>query len=90
MSLCGTDQDKERLVSRLRRIEGQVRGLCGMVEQDRDCIEVLQQITSVSVALRGVWVQMVGDHLRGCIAKAAMDQDDKLIDELIEHLQKIR
>lgn len=90
MSLCGTDQDKERLVSRLRRIEGQVRGLCGMVEQDRDCIEVLQQITSVSGALRGVWVQMVGDHLRGCIAKATMDQDDKLIDELIEHLQKIR
>jgi DNA-binding FrmR family transcriptional regulator len=90
MSLCGTDQDKERLVSRLRRIEGQVRGLCGMVEQDRDCIEVLQQITSVSGALRGVWMQIVGDHLRGCIAKAAMDQDDKLIDELIEHLQKIR
>jgi DNA-binding FrmR family transcriptional regulator len=90
MSLCGTDQDKERLVSRLRRIEGQVRGLCGMVEQDRDCIEVLQQITSVSGALRGVWVQMVGDHLRGCIAKAAMDQDDNLIDELIDHLQKIR
>ncbi|MHB8708074.1 MAG: metal-sensitive transcriptional regulator [Desulfuromonadales bacterium] len=90
MSLCGTDQDKERLVSRLRRIEGQVRGLCGMIEQDRDCIEVLQQITSVSGALRGVWVQIVGDHLRGCIAKAAMDQDEKLIDELIEHLQKIR
>ncbi|MCM2265533.1 MAG: metal-sensitive transcriptional regulator [Desulfuromonadales bacterium] len=90
MSLCGTDQDKERLVSRLRRIEGQVRGLCGMVEQDRDCIEVLQQITSVSGALRGVWVQIVGDHLRGCIAKTAMDQDEKLIDELIEHLQKMR
>lgn len=90
MSLCGTNQDKERLVSRLRRIEGQVRGLCGMVEQDRDCIEVLQQITSVSGALRGVWVQMVGDHLRGCIARAAMEQDDKLIDELIDHLQKIR
>lgn len=90
MSLCGTDQDKERLVSRLRRIEGQVRGLCGMVEQDRDCIEVLQQITSVSGALRGVWTQIVGDHLRGCIAKAAMDRDDLLIDELIEHLQKIR
>lgn len=90
MGLCGTDQDKERLVSRLRRIEGQVRGLCGMVEQDRDCIEVLQQITSVSGALRGVWTQIVGDHLRGCIAKAAMDRDDLLIDELIEHLQKIR
>lgn len=90
MSLCGTDQDKERLVSRLRRIEGQVRGVCAMIEQDRDCIEVLQQITSASGALRGVWLQVVGDHLRGCVSKAVAGNDEKLIDELIAHLQKIR
>lgn len=90
MSLCGTDQDKERLINRLRRIEGQVRGLSNMVEKDRDCIEVLQQITSATGALRGVWMQVVGDHLRGCVTKAAIDNDEKLIDELIEHLHKIR
>ena len=90
MSLCGTDQDKDRILKRLRRIEGQIRGLCVMVEQDRDCIEVLRQVNSASGALRGVWTQIVGDHLRGCIAKATLEHDDKLIDELIDHFQKIR
>ncbi|MDO5673947.1 MAG: metal-sensitive transcriptional regulator, partial [bacterium] len=55
MALCGTDQDKERLVKRLNRIEGQIRGLRGMIEADKDCIEVLRQVVSVSGALRGVW-----------------------------------
>lgn len=90
MSLCGTDQDKDRIVKRLRRIEGQVRSLCTMVEEDRDCIEVLRQINSATGALRGVWMQVIGDHLRGCIAKSMVEHDEKLIDELLEHLEKIR
>lgn len=90
MSLCGTDQDKERLVKRLRRIEGQIRGICTMVEQDKDCIEVLRQVNSVSGALRGIWTQIVGDHLRGCIAKSLVEHDEKLIEELMEHLGKLR
>lgn len=90
MGLCGTDQDKERLVKRLRRIEGQVRGLCSMVEQDKDCIEVLRQVNSVSGALRGVWAQIIGDHLRGCIAKSLLEHDEKLIDELMSHLSHLR
>lgn len=92
MSLCGTDQDKERLINRLNRIEGQIRGLRGMVENDRDCIEVLRQVVSVSGAIRGVWTQIVGDHLRGCIKNASLQDGngDHLIDELIEHFGKIR
>lgn len=90
MSLCGTDQDKDRLLKRLRRIEGQVRGLAAMVEQDQDCIDVLRQINSVSGALRGIWMQIIGDHLRGCISKSLLQQDEKLIDELMEHLSKLR
>lgn len=90
MSLCGTDQDKERIVKRLRRIEGQVRSLCTMVEEDRDCIEVLRQINSATGALRGVWMQVIGDHLRGCIAKSLVEHDEQLIDELLVHLEKIR
>ncbi|MFV0435825.1 MAG: metal-sensitive transcriptional regulator [Desulfopila sp.] len=92
MALCGTDQDKERLLKRLNRIEGQVRGLGKMIENDRDCIEVLRQIVSVSGAVRGVWIQVVGDHLRGCIKNATLQEQesDQLIDELIEHFGKIR
>ncbi len=92
MGLCGTDQDKQRLIKRLNRIEGQVRGLAGMVEKDRDCMEVIRQVTSVSGALRGVWLQIVGDHIRGCLQNASLDTDnrDQLISELVEHLGKIR
>jgi CsoR family transcriptional regulator, copper-sensing transcriptional repressor len=92
MALCGTDQDKERLIKRLNRIEGQIRGLAGMIENDRDCIEVLRQVVSVSGAIRGVWMQIVGDHLRGCIHNAAIHDGDRLqlIDELIDQLGKIK
>lgn len=92
MSLCSRDQNKERIISRLHRIEGQVRGLCGMVEQDRDCMDVLRQIASVSGALRGVWTQVVGDHVRGCVQRSTLDGDntEHLIRELMDHLQKIR
>ncbi len=92
MGLCGTDQDKKRLVTRLKRIEGQVRGLSNMIEQNKDCMEVLRQVTSVSGALRGVWQQIVGDHIRGCLQNASLDitNRDQLIDELMEHLRKIR
>lgn len=74
----------------MRRIEGQVRALGTMVEQDKDCIEVLRQINSVTGALHGVWTQVIGDHLRGCIANALRDHDEKLIEQLMDHLQKIR
>jgi DNA-binding FrmR family transcriptional regulator len=92
MTLCGSDQDKERLINRLHRIEGQVRGLCRMVEKDQDCMDVLRQIASVSGALRGVWTQVVGDHIRGCITRAVLDEaaSDRLIDELVDHISKIR
>lgn len=92
MSLCGSDQDKERLLKRLHRIEGQVKGLCGMIEADRDCIEVLRQIASTTMALKGVWVQMVGDHLRGCVKQAVLggENSEQLIDELTDLLQKVR
>ena len=92
MGLCGTDQDKQRLVTRLNRIEGQVRGLGKMIEQDKDCMEVLRQVTSVSGALRGVWKQIVADHIRGCLQDARQDSfnRDQLIDELMEHLGKIK
>ncbi len=92
MALCGTDQDKERLIKRLNRIEGQIRGLSNMVENDRDCIDVLRQVVSVSGAIKGVWAQIVGDHLKGCIKNATIQEGngDLLIDELVDHLGKIR
>ena len=92
MSLCGSAQEKEKLLKRLRRIEGQVRGLAGMVEGERPCMEVLQQIASVSGALRGAWTQVLGSHLHGCVsdALASRKNSDKLIADIMDNLNKLR
>ena len=62
--------DKDNLLRRLRRIEGQVKGLQNMVEDDRYCIDVLTQISSVTKALQSVAVGLFDDHLRHCVADA--------------------
>jgi DNA-binding FrmR family transcriptional regulator len=78
----GYDMDKEDLRRRLRRIEGQVRGLQEMVEQDRYCIDVLTQIAAATKALQSVAVGMLDDHLRHCVADAVahggQEADQKL------------
>ena len=91
MSLCGSPEDKKKLVSRLHRIEGQVRGLATMVEDDRDCIDVLHQVGSVSGALRGVWLQLVNEHMHGCVQRAIKEDGDSdaIVDELMNHLKQI-
>ena len=62
--------DKDDLLKRLRRVEGQVRGLAQMVEDDRYCIDVLTQISAVNKALQSVAVGLLDDHLRHCVADA--------------------
>ena len=91
MSLCGTDQDKERIIKRLNRIEGQVRGLRKMVEKDSECMSVLSQLSAVSGALKGVWLQILEDHMHGCVTRAVLDggKDEELVHELIGHLKKM-
>ncbi len=62
--------DKEDLLRRLRRVEGQVRGIAQMVENDRYCIDVLTQISAVTKAMQSVAMGMFDDHLRHCVADA--------------------
>lgn len=66
----GYQISKEDLLGRLRRVEGQVRGLQQMVESDRYCVDVLTQISAVTRALQSVAVGMLDDHLRHCVAGA--------------------
>jgi DNA-binding FrmR family transcriptional regulator len=66
----GYDIDKDDLLRRLRRIEGQVRGVQQMVAEDRYCIDVLTQISAATKALQSVAVGMFDDHLRHCVAEA--------------------
>ena len=62
--------NKDDLLRRLRRIEGQTRGIAQMVEEDRYCIDVLTQIAAATKALQSVAVGMFDDHLRHCVAEA--------------------
>ncbi len=78
----GYAMKKTDLLKRLRRIEGQVRGLHQMVEEDRYCIDVLTQISAATKALESVAVGMLDDHLRHCVAEAVSrggrEADEKL------------
>lgn len=68
--------DKAKLLARLRRVEGQVRGVHRMVGEDAYCIDVLTQVTAIKRALDKVSVLLVEDHLRGCVMDAARAGDD--------------
>ncbi len=76
---------------RLRRIEGQVRGLQKMVEDDRYCADIITQVASVQEALRGVARELMRNHLKGCAAAAIArgdDSADAMYDELLELVYK--
>lgn len=77
------ERDTQKLIGRLNRIEGQVRGIKGMVEDDRYCIDVLQQITAAQAALDRVALALVDDHVRHCVMDAAPAEREAKTDELL-------
>ena len=88
----GVDADTRRKnLMRLRRIEGQVRGLQAMVEEDRYCADILTQISSVHEALRAVSRELMRNHLKHCASsaiRAGADRADAMYDELIDLIYK--
>jgi DNA-binding FrmR family transcriptional regulator len=90
----GYSADQHQLQARLRRIEGQVRGIAQMVVDDRYCIDVLTQIGAATKALEGVALGLLDDHLRHCVADAVAEggqtADSKLTEAVaaIERLVK--
>ena len=72
----GYAKDKEALVKRLHRIEGQVRGIERMVEDDRYCIDILTQISAVNTALEALALKILDDHVRHCVTGALTPGDE--------------
>src|SRR5258708_38351359 len=66
----GYTKDKQKIEARLRRIEGQVRGIQKMIEEDRDCIDVVTQVNATRAALQSVALQLLADHTEHCVAEA--------------------
>ena len=84
----GYSDDKQQLLTRLRRIEGQVRGLQRMIDEDTYCIDVLTQVAAVSKALQGVGLQLLDEHLQHCVAGAAASGDSERTDALVHEATK--
>lgn len=83
------DQERtERLQARMSRIEGQARGVSRMLEEQRPCIEILQQLASVQSALRGVTKEVLRNYLERCATDAIRSGDAAVYDELMEAIYK--
>jgi CsoR family transcriptional regulator, copper-sensing transcriptional repressor len=73
----GYSQQKDNYAKRLRRIEGQVRGIARMIEEDKYCIDVLTQISAVNSALRSVALNLLDEHLGHCVTRAVASGGDE-------------
>jgi CsoR family transcriptional regulator, copper-sensing transcriptional repressor len=82
--MAGYEMEKDQIAKRLARIEGQVRGIAKMVDEDRYCIDVLDQVTAATRALQQVALGLMHDHLEHCVASAMVEggpEADAKIDE---------
>lgn len=82
-------EEKRRLLNRLSRIEGQIRGLRGMVERDVYCTDILTQSAAADAALHAFNRDLLTEHLRTCVADDLRAGDDATLDELSKLLQKL-
>ena len=85
----GYADNREDLLLRLRKMEGQVRGLQRMVKEDRYCLDIVMQINAFTAAAREVEVLVLEDHLRGCVRDAVKEDDgEAAIKEMVQVLRK--
>jgi CsoR family transcriptional regulator, copper-sensing transcriptional repressor len=85
----GYTATKDQLLKRLRRVEGQVRGIEGMVEEDRYCIDVLTQISAVQAALDKVALGLLDDHAKHCVIGAGEDNKAEMTQELMASVARL-
>ena len=84
-----SDAERKKLINRLSRIEGQVRGIKRMVEEDRYCTDILMQCAAVSAAVNAFNKHLLANHIKGCVVRDIQDGKDEVIDDLLETLQKL-
>lgn len=80
--------DKAKILARLKRLEGQVRGVHKMVEEDKYCVDVLTQISAIVAGLRATGLLVLEDHIRGCVIGGDPDQQEEILDELMSAIER--
>lgn len=83
------EEEAAALIRRLSRIEGQVRGLRGMVEKEAYCTDILTQVSAVQAALSAFSRELLGNHIRSCVVQEIQNGNPEVIDELLATLQKL-
>ena len=93
---CCSDRTKERseeelksLTNRLSRIEGQIRGIRGMLEKSAYCPDILAQVAAANAALNAFNRELISNHIRTCVADDIREGKDETVDELVDTLQKL-
>ena len=83
------EQEKKALMTRLSRIEGQVRGIRAMVEDDRYCVDILTQVSAIQAALNGFNKELLARHIKTCVSENIREGNEEAVDELCELLKKL-
>lgn len=84
-----SEDERRALINRLRRIEGQIRGIRGMVEKSAYCPDILVQVAAANAALNAFTKELLANHIKTCVADDIRAGNDEVIDELVTTLQKL-
>ncbi len=82
-------EEMKKLINRLNRIEGQIRGIRGMLERDAYCPDILSQAAAANAALNAFSRELLSSHIRSCVVQDVREGNDEIIDELLYTLQKL-
>ena len=84
-----TEEERKKLINRLSRIEGQIRGIRNMVESDAYCADILTQCAAVNAAVNAFNRELIDHHLHSCVARDLREGRDEVLDELAQTLHKL-
>ena len=82
-------QEQKKLINRLNRIEGQIRGIRNMIEKDAYCADILVQSAAVNAAVNAFNKELLASHIKGCVVRDIKEGHEEVIDELVITLQKL-
>ena len=84
-----SEEEVKRLVNRLNRVEGQIRGIRGMVERSAYCPDILAQVAAANAALNAFSKELLSEHIRTCVTRDSREGKDETVEELLDTLQKL-
>lgn len=84
-----SDEERKKLINRLNRIEGQIRGIRAMVERNAYCPDILVQSSAVTSAVNSFNKELIAAHIRSCVVRDVREGNEEVIDELVTTLQKL-